>query len=232
MSNIRSSRRENATGITLYQLLDEYQEGLRQYARILSDRGDCMDNLVKERRAFKALMEKATGTARGWTNPTYELLTIEFLKCGLRDRIEADWKLYKENKHYAWSGTMKGKQLKILPNMTFGGMKPDVRVALGEKTLAIVETKSSIKDSTSLDDEINRLREMRNELGKPTRLVLAVVYYGGHWKGGLVKNADVRTPPGFCFVCAKILSDYVKDRLGVEPMDILDLIGNIRELLD
>ena len=244
MEKARRSREERVAENSLCKLLREYQDGIGQCAERLLRQHDqdkhsnCMNSLADERDRLKEIMREATGTAQGWTNATYELLTVEFLKYGLRDRIEADWELCKEKRHYVWSGMTKGKQLKILPNMKFYGMKPDVRVALGEETLAIVETKSSFEGSRAIQTWLTRLHTIVKKLGEqspPVRPLVAIVCYGHHWKGGKV-DPPLDCPDSFRFVCASHLVCLRKDNrivasskmLGFKRHDIPSLLRAIR----
>ena len=53
-----------------------------------------MSRLAEDRHCFKDAAARVTGTAAGWTQVPYELLTIEFLKHGLRNSIDQDdWEL-------------------------------------------------------------------------------------------------------------------------------------------
>ena len=103
-------------------LADLYHGVIKEAAKNLSDDTTSvktiMYRLAEDRHCFKKAAARVTGTAQGWTQVPYELLTIEFLRHGLRNSIDQDdWEMIDDDKH-GWKATYAEKPLEILPQVS------------------------------------------------------------------------------------------------------------------
>jgi len=74
-----------------------------------------MCRLAEDRLCFKKAATRVTGISQGWTQVPYELLTIEFLKHGLSNRIDQDdWEMIEDDDRHGWKATCYERSLEIL----------------------------------------------------------------------------------------------------------------------
>jgi len=87
-------------------LVDIYHGAIERAAKSLLDDATSektiMDRLAEDRLCFKKAATRVTGISQGWTQVPCELLTIEFLKHGLSNRIDQDdWELIEDDEDMA-----------------------------------------------------------------------------------------------------------------------------------
>ena len=225
-------------------LVDLYHGVIKEAAKNLLDDTTSvktiMYRLAEDRHCFKNAAARVTGTAQGWTQVPYELLTIEFLKYGLRNRIDRnDWEMIEDNHRHGWNATYAEKPLEILLQVPMKQLlretkdkiqskdkrKPDVVVRIGKRIIALIEIKSSFGRPLGLAKTVRRLLDFELLLGKNQQRVSAIVNYGVTWGGGTETVSEV--PANFLFVSTSEHKPNAREILNVKVRDITDLIERV-----